>query len=52
MAIVGRVLSVEREIKERTKEILLKIKQRKLRSITLHRAIEESPILLLQYWKK
>ena len=47
IAIVGRATTIEREIKERSKEIKPKIKKRKLRVITLRYAIEKSPILLL-----
>ena len=36
-------------MKKRSKELILKIKQRK--AITLQRATEKRPILLLQYWK-
>ena len=32
--IVGRVITIEREINERNKENMAKIKQRKLRAIT------------------
>ena len=41
-AIVKRAITMEREIKERSKEIVIKIKKRRLRVITLHD----------QYWKK
>ena len=51
IAIVGRAITIVREIKERSKEILPKIKQRRLREINLQGAIVKGPILLLQYWK-
>ena len=35
LAIVGRAITIEREIKRRSKEIIAKIKQRRLRAITL-----------------
>ena len=47
-AIVGRAITIEREEK-RIKEIIPKIKQRRLRAITSQGAIEKSSILLSQY---
>ena len=44
-------MTIEREKKERSKEITPKIKERRLRAITLQGAIEKSPIYLSQYWK-
>ena len=41
-----KATTIEREIKERSKEIILEIKQRKLRAITLKGTIEKSSILL------
>ena len=41
--------TIEKEIKERSQEIVAKMKQRRLRAVTLQGAIEKSPILLLQY---
>ena len=43
--------SIEREIMGRSKEITPKMKQRRLRAITLQGALEKSPILISQYWK-
>ena len=43
--------SITREMKEKSKEIISKIKQRRLRVITLQGAIEKSPIFLWQYSK-
>ena len=40
IVIVGRALTLEKEIKERSKEILAKIMQRRLRAITFQKAIE------------
>ena len=43
----------ERAIKIRGKELIAKIKQkRRLKAITLQEALENSQILLSQYWKK
>ena len=39
IAIVGRAINIEKEIKERRKEITAKMKQRRLRAITLQGAI-------------
>ena len=50
IVIVGRSIIIERE--ERSKEIIPKTKQKRLRAITLQKAIEKSPILLSQYHKK
>ena len=47
IAIFGRAKTMGREKKERSKEIKLKNKQRRLRVITLQGAIEQSQILLL-----
>ena len=41
----------QKEIKEKSKEIIPKINQRQLRAITLQGAIEKSPLLLSQYLK-
>ena len=46
IAIVRRSIYKERKIKERSKEIMAKIKQTRLRQITLKVSIEKSPILL------
>ena len=43
--------TIEMEGKEKSKEIIINIKRRKLRAITLQGAIEKSPILLSQYLK-
>ena len=51
IALVGRAINIEREIKRRSKEILTKMKQRRLRVMTLKGAIEKSLILLSQYLK-
>ena len=37
--------------KKRSKGLIPKIKQRRLRAITLQRAIENIPILLSKFWK-
>ena len=48
--IVERAKSIsDRERKERSKEIIAKIKQRRLRAITLQIKIKKSPILLLPF---
>ena len=39
MAIVERALTLEKEIKERSKKIIAKIMQRRLRAITFQKAI-------------
>ena len=41
---------MEREIVEISKEIMPKIKQRRLRAITLQGEIYKGPILLSRYW--
>ena len=38
--------------KKKSKVLMPKIKQRKLRALTLKGAIEKSPIFLLQYWRE
>ena len=45
ICIVGRVITIERKIKEVSKEIIQKMKQRGLRAVTLQGAIEK----LVQY---
>ena len=47
IAMVGRSIIIERE--ERSKKIIPKTKQKRLRAITLQKALEKSPILLSQY---
>ena len=47
-----RQLIVGRVIKEKSKEIISKMKQRILRAISSQGAIKKSPTLLLQYRKK
>ena len=47
IAIVGRAKTIEMEIKKRSKELILKIT-----ALTVKGAIEKSPILLSQHWKK
>ena len=47
---VGRAMTLERAIKKRSKELIPKMKQKKI-AITLQGAIEKSTILLSQYWK-
>ena len=42
IAILGRAITVEREIKKISKEITAKMKQKKLREITLQEAIEKN----------
>ena len=42
---IGRVITRERKIKKRSKEIITKIKQSWFRAITLQGAIEKRPIL-------
>ena len=42
----------DKSIKERGEDLKPKMKQRTLRAITVQEAIEISPILLSQYWKK
>ena len=42
---------IKKEIKERSKEIIAKIEQRRLLAITLLGVLEKNPILLSQYWK-
>ena len=49
--IVIALLSTEREMEQRSKKIIPKIKQRNIKAITLKGAIEKSQIFLLQYWK-
>ena len=49
--IVERAIPLERKIKKRSKENISKIKQSRLRPITLKGAIEKSPMLLLQNLK-
>ena len=41
-----RAITLEREIRERSKEIIPKMRQRQLRAFTIQGAIEKSPILL------
>ena len=43
MVIVGRAITIDSEIKQRSKEIIPKNKQRRLGVITLQGAIEKSP---------
>ena len=43
IAIVGRARTTERANKKRSEELIPKMKQRKIRPITLHVAIEQSP---------
>ena len=45
--IVGRKITIERKIMEKSKLILLKIKQRQIRAITLKGELEKSAILLM-----
>ena len=47
--IVEGAKSIDREWKERSKEIIAKIKQRRLRDIKIK--IQKSPILLLPFWQ-
>ena len=42
IAIVGRAITIEMEIKKRSKNIIPNIKQRRLRAITLQVAIDKS----------
>ena len=51
MAIVERALTLEKEMKERSKKIIAKIMQRRLRAITFQKAKEYLPILLLKNGK-
>ena len=51
VVIVGRAIAIKRKIKKRSKEIIPKLKQRRLKAITLHEAIEKSQLLQFQYWK-
>ena len=51
IAIVGRAIIKEKAIKKRVKELIPKMKKKRLRGIHLQRAIEKSAILLSQYWK-
>ena len=44
-------VTLGRKIKKRSKDMLPKTKQRRIRVITLQEAIENCPILLSQYWK-
>ena len=44
-------IAIDNYIKERSKDFILKIKQIRLRAITLQGAIEKSLILRKQYWK-
>ena len=46
-----RQLYVEREIKERSKDIIPKMMQKSLREINLHGAKEKRPTLLPIYWR-
>ena len=48
---VGKAITLQRVIKKRSKELIMKNKQRILSSITLQGAIEKSLILLSKYWK-
>ena len=48
IAIVRRAITIRKEIKKRADT---KKGYKKLRAITLQRAIDKSPILNLQYWK-
>ena len=41
--------AIKRKKMERSQEIVIKMKQKSLRAITLHGAIEKSPRILLQY---
>ena len=41
IVIVGRAITIEREMKQRSKEIIAKMDQRRLRAITLQGAIEK-----------
>ena len=43
--------NTERDIKERSKEIIPKMSQRQLRAMTLQGAIEKNSKLLSQYWQ-
>jgi len=45
LVIVGRAITIKKEIKERRKHILPKMKQRRLRTITLQGATSKIPIL-------
>ena len=49
VGIVGRAITIERATKKRSKELVPKMKQRRLGAITLQGAIEKSLILLSQY---
>ena len=49
IALVGRVITIEKEIKKRSKELIIKKKTKRLRAITLHSAIEKRKILLSQH---
>ena len=46
---MGRAITIERAIKNISKELIPKIKQRRLRAITLWGAIMKGSILLLQH---
>ena len=46
--IAEKVKTLEMEINKRSKDFIPKMKQRRLRALTLKRVIEESPILLSQ----
>ena len=52
IAIVRRAINDGRVIKKRSKELIPKIKQRRLRAITLQEPIEKNPIMLSQYRRK
>ena len=44
-----RAITIERSVKKRRKELIPKMKQRRIRAITLKEAIEKGPILLSQF---
>ena len=48
VAIVRRAITIKRELKKRSRELIPIIKQRIIRAITLQGTITKSPILLSQ----
>ena len=48
ITIVGRMIALERAISKKSKELIPKVKQRRLRAITLQQTINKSLILLSQ----
>ena len=49
--LIAIALRARESNQEKSKEMITKMNKKRLRSITLQKAIEKSPILLLQDWK-